>query len=454
MEQAIAWILVGVTILLIAANGYFVAQEFAFVAVKRPQVEGLAQAGDQRAKRVLGVLKRLSFMLSGAQLGITMTSLIIGFIADQSLGVVLSPALVAIGIPEAQARGAALVLAFVLATVCQMVLGELFPKNLAIAKPLAVSNALARSTRIWLTLAKPMIALFDGAANAVIRAMGLEPIHELAAGASAEELDHIAHASQISGELDPHLVQLFSRAIGFHDLDAGAVAVDRSNMVVLSPSDRLETLHGYLGATGLSRYLVLDPFTRLPLGIVDVSALLRVERARWAEVRVSEMMHQVPAVPDTAPLSTVLATLRDQGSHVAVVINEHGSLAGMLTLEDILEELVGEIFDEHDDITAPTITVLDAPGSWEVAGDVRVDEIERECDLVLPRGDYDTIAGLFIAHLGRLSRDQDRITLQSRHADEPYGPVDITLTAIATTAFTTEKLVMVVTDQLEEGDEG
>lgn len=452
MEQLTAWALVALTVALIVANGYFVAQEFAFVAVKRAQVESLAQDGDPSAKRILAVLKRLSFMLSGAQLGITLTSLVIGFIADKSLGIVLSPLVMALGAPQEAARGIALALAFVLATVCQMVLGELFPKNLAIAKPLAVSQALSRSTVIWLSLAKPFIAFFDGAANALIRAIGIEPIHELAGGASAEELDHIAKASQISGELDPELVDLFSRAINFQELDAGAVAVERSNLTAVTPSDRMELIHAHLRATGLSRYPVIDPVTRLPLGIVEVGSLMRVPRDQWATVRVSEWMHPVPAVPDTARLSTVLATLRDQGSHVAMVINEHGGLAGMLTLEDLLEELVGEILDEHDEALKPTITPS-GEGYWVIAGEARVDEVERETGLTLPRGDYDTIAGLFVAHLGRLSRDGDTVSVPSVDPEDAFARVQVTLEALATTAFTTESIRLSVAPMPEEEDQ-
>lgn len=451
MEQLTAWALVALTIALIVANGYFVAQEFAFVAVKRAQVESLAQDGDPSAKRILAVLKRLSFMLSGAQLGITLTSLVIGFIADKSLGIVLSPVVMALGAPQEAARGIALAIAFVLATVCQMVLGELFPKNLAIAKPLAVSSALSRSTVIWLAVAKPFIAFFDGAANALIRAFGIEPIHELAAGASAEELDHIAKASQISGELDPELVDLFRRAINFQELDAGAVAVERSTLTAVSPSDRLELIHTYLRVTGLSRYPVIDPATRLPLGIVEVASLMRVPRAEWATVRVSEWMHPVPAVPDTARLSTVLATLRDQGSHVAMVINEHGGLAGMLTLEDLIEELVGEILDEHDEALKPTISA-EGEGYWVIAGEARVDEVERETGLTLPRGDYDTIAGLFVAHLGRLSREGDTVSVPSVDPEDAFARVQVTLEAVATTAFTTESIRLSVTPLVDEGE--
>ena len=443
MEQLIAWALVGVTVALIVANGYFVAQEFAFVAVKRAQVEHLVQQGDPAAKRILAVMKRLSFMLSGAQLGITLTSLVIGFIADKSLGLVLSPLVMALGVPAETARGLALALAFALATICQMVLGELFPKNLAIAKPLAVSKALSRSTMIWLTLAKPFIAFFDGAANALIRAIGIEPIHELAEGASAEELDHIARASQVSGELDPELVELFSRAINFQDLDAGAVAVERSNLVAVTPTDRLLLLHAHLRQTGLSRYPVIDPVTRLPLGVVEIGSLLRIPREDWDRVRVGDVMHPVPGVPDTARLSTVLATLRDQGSHVAVVINEHGALAGMLTLEDLLEELVGEILDEHDEALIPTITP-EGNGVWLIAGEARVDEVERATGLTLPCGDYDTVAGLFVAHLGRLGQTGDRVTVPSVDPEDTYLRVEVTLEAVRTTPFMTETIQLSV----------
>lgn len=419
MEPATALGLVAV-LALILANGYFVAQEFAFVAVKRGRLEALADEGDRKARTAVTVLERLSFMLSGAQLGITVTSLLVGFIAEPSLGAAITPLLTAAGLPEDNAGGIALTIGFVLATAGQMILGELAPKNLAIAKPEPISRALARSTLLFMRVAGPVITLFDSAANRLLRALGIEPVEALEGGVSAEELELIVAESHAGGHIDSGAADALMRVLEFRDLDAGAAAVPLRDVVTLAPGATLEDLAALLAHTGHSRFPVLDDASGMALGIVGSHDLLAVERHDWATTKAASRAHPIPAVPDTSPLGSVLEVLRDAHSQSAVVVGEYGTVTGLITLEDVMEELVGEIRDEHDPPEDPEVIHPDGEGRWLLAGRARLDEVERATGIDLPEGDYDTVAGLVVAELGRLADAGDVVTVQPLHTGDRH----------------------------------
>ncbi len=230
--MTIALGLVG-AVLLIAANGYFVAAEFAYVASRRTKFVEAADRGDRKSKRALQVHKRLSFMLSGAQLGITVTSLVLGFIAEPAIAGALRPVLEAIGVGESARVGIALVLAFVFATVAQMVFGELAPKNLAIAKPEPVARSLAGSTLVFMRVTSPLVKLFDGSANRLLRMLGIQPVEELHGSVSTDELDFIVDSSAESGQLTGSQASLLERAIDFGDLEASDAMVPWNRVVTI-----------------------------------------------------------------------------------------------------------------------------------------------------------------------------------------------------------------------------
>ncbi|MEX2628023.1 MAG: CNNM domain-containing protein, partial [Ilumatobacteraceae bacterium] len=219
---------------LIAANGYFVAAEFAFVAARRSKFTELADQGDRRSRRAVQVHQRLSFMLSGAQLGITVTSLVVGFIAQPTVGAALEPLVGWFGLPEAATFGVALSVAFVLATITQMVFGELAPKNLAIAKPEPVARALAPSTWWLMRAAGPFIRIFDGSANRLLRALHIEPVQELHGVVSTEELDIIVDSSAETGHLSQQQAALLARAIDFGELEASDAMVPWNRTITIS----------------------------------------------------------------------------------------------------------------------------------------------------------------------------------------------------------------------------
>jgi CBS domain containing-hemolysin-like protein len=393
---------------LIAANGYFVAVEFAFVAARRSRFLEQAEEGDRRSKRAIDVHKRLSFMLSGAQLGITVTTLLVGFIAEPAIASVIEPALIAVGVPESVTFGISLTLALILATMAQMVFGELAPKNLAIAKPEPVARSLASSMWLFMRLAGPVIRLFDGSANRLLRMIGVEPVEELRGAVSTEELDLIVDSSAESGHLTQSQAALLERAIDFGELEASDAMVPWNRVVTIDVDATAADLRDLMASTH-SRFPVVDADGQVQ-GIVHAKDLLGVGRSEYDSTLVSELLHEILAVPEAAGLNVVLAELRSRATEMAIVIDEYGGPAGVVTLEDVVEELVGDIEDEYDP-SAPGEHVEIETGVWSVAASSRPDEIERITGFDLPDGEYDTVAGLVLDRLERIPEVGDSFTV-------------------------------------------
>jgi CBS domain containing-hemolysin-like protein len=393
---------------LTAATGYFVAQEFAFVAADRARLTEAADRGDIASRRALKVIGRLSFMLSGAQLGITMTTLVVGFIAKPALAELIEPLLRVIGVPLGATGAIALATGFVLATLIQMLLGELFPKNLALARAEPLARALAASTLVYLTIFGPIIRLFDRSAEKLLRAVGVEPVEELHSGATLEELGEIIGRSHSAGLLPADLSGLLDRALSFGDRTADEVMVPRPQVDTLPGDATVAELTDLIAATGHTSYPVYGQ---------DVDDVIGVAGAR--EVADDTLDPSTPVrgiarpallVPGSQPLYGVIEQMRESGEEFACVVDEYGGLAGILTFEDVAEELVGEITDETDaDEQEPTAA---ADGSWVVDAGLRVDEVGRLTGLDLPEGEaYDTLGGLIMARLRRLPAPADRLTI-------------------------------------------
>jgi CBS domain containing-hemolysin-like protein len=393
---------------LIAANGYFVAVEFAFVAARRSRFLEQAEEGDRRSKRAIDVHKRLSFMLSGAQLGITVTTLLVGFIAEPAIASVIEPALIAVGVPESVTFGISLTLALILATMAQMVFGELAPKNLAIAKPEPVARSLASSMWLFMRLAGPVIRLFDGSANRLLRMIGVEPVEELRGAVSTEELDLIVDSSAESGHLTQSQAALLERAIDFGELEASDAMVPWNRVVTIDVDATAADLRDLMASTH-SRFPVVDADGQVQ-GVVHAKDLLGVSRSEYDSTLVSELLHEILAVPEAAGLNVVLSELRSRATEMAIVIDEYGGPAGVVTLEDVVEELVGDIEDEYDP-SAPGEHVEIEEGVWSVAASSRPDEIERITGFDLPDGEYDTVAGLVLDRLERIPEVGDSFTV-------------------------------------------
>ncbi|MDG9720138.1 hemolysin family protein [Streptomyces sp. DH24] len=392
---------------LTAGTGYFVAQEFAYVSADRLALTREAEAGDRKAARALKVLERLSFMLSGAQLGITVTGLVVGFIAEPSVSALLEPALTGIGLPEGAVSGISVVLAFGLATAVQMVLGELAPKNLAIAVPERLAKSLAASTLGYLKIVGPLVRVFDGAANGLLRKVGIEPVEELHHGATLEELGHLIGESHEQGELPKDTADLIDHVLEFSERTLDEVMVPRVDAVfVRKGASAAETVE-LIGKHGHSTYPVLGDHPDDVAGVLGVRELMRLPADRLATATAGTLARRPLLLPDTLPLPDAVTRMRELDDEFAVVLDEHGGVSGIVTYEDIAEELVGDIADETD-----TVTELAAPdgAGWLVDAGRRLDEVADATGIDLPEEeDYDTVAGLVIDRLGRFPAIGDRL---------------------------------------------
>ncbi|MFE7860165.1 hemolysin family protein [Streptomyces sp. NPDC057403] len=394
---------------LTAGTGYFVAQEFAYVSADRLALAREAQAGDRKAARALKVLERLSFMLSGAQLGITVTGLIVGFIAEPSVSALLKPALSGIGLPSAAAGGISLVLAFVGATVVQMVLGELAPKNLAIAVPECLAKSLAASTLVYLKVVGPVVHVFDGAANKLLRKVGIEPVEELHHGATLEELSQLIVESHAQGELPRDTAELLDHALEFSERTLDEVMVPRADAVFVRKDASAMEAIDLIAKHGHSNYPVLGDHPDDITGVLGVRELMKLASFGLAETTAGSLARRPLLLPDTLPLPEAVQQMREQDDEFAVVLDEHGGVAGIITYEDIAEELVGDIADENDTVTA--LAVADGEG-WLVDAGRRLDEVAEATGIELPaEEDYDTVAGLIVHRLGRFPTVGDHLTL-------------------------------------------
>ena len=407
-------ILVGLllVILVTAVTGYFVAQEFGYVAVDRSRLRQEAEQGDKAAQRALKVTERLSFVLSGAQLGITVTALIVGYVAEPFLGDGFAELFGGAGLPTAVSMPLALVLALLISTVVQMVLGELAPKNFAIARAETLAKALSRSTLIYLAVFGPIIKLFDMAAARLLRGIGIEPIEELPEGATEEDLEQIIAESRAEGHLDPELSALLDRGLDFRRRTAAEVMVPRVDVHTLRGSDPAARVVELLD-TGRSRFPVrADAGVDEIIGVVGISDVLTVAPAARATTPVEKLAVSPLFVPSSLRLPEVLDRLRGDHRQLACVVDEYGGFAGIITLEDIAEELVGPIRDE-DDLPEPA-PARQEDGSWTVPARWRIDEVSDATGVALPESDdYDTLSGLVMSELGRVPQVGDSVSLPS-----------------------------------------
>ena len=364
-----------------------------------------AAAGIRRARLTEAALRRLSFQLSGAQLGITVTSLAVGFLAEPTVAAALEPIIGEI-VGEERVRGVSIATALVLATLVQMVVSELIPKSYAIAKPGKTAYALAPPMVVLTRLAGPVITLFNESANWTVRRLGIEPREELASVRSLEELELLFRSSGEEGNLDPEVFALLRRSLRFRDKAADDAMVPRVAVVAVAQDDSAADPVARSIETGHSRFPVIGGDLDDLRGVVHVKDAFRVPFESRVRTPVAELMSPPVVVPEAKPLEDLLVELRRQGSHLAVVVDEYGGTAGVITLEDVLEEIVGEIDDEHDPV-APDLTEIIRPGEWEVDGTLHPDEVFDACGLQIPEGEYETIAGFVLQQLGRIPRPGD-----------------------------------------------
>lgn len=404
-------------IALTVLTGYFVAQEFGYVAVDRGKLRRAAQQGDRRAALAVRITGRLSFMLSGAQLGITVTGLLVGYVAEPYLGEGLAD-LFGGGMSDGLSAALSVAIALIVSTVVQMVLGELGPKNYALARSHGLARFLAPSTMVYLTVAGPLIRVFDATSNRLLRRVGVEPAEELESGATVEDLEQIVATSRAGGQLDRRLSMLLDRGLDFRRRTVEEVMTPRVDVITIAHDapcahvvDLVELGHSRFPVVGGEG---VDDIA----GIVAIADLLRVPAAERAATPVSAIATEALFLPTHLSVRAALEQLRRRHRQIACVIDEYGGFAGVVSLEDVAEELVGPIRDE-DDLPEPTVR-RQPDGSWLVPARWRIDEIEDATGLRLPPAEgFDTVSGLLLELLGRIPVVGDEVELP--RASTPTG---------------------------------
>ncbi len=395
-------------VLLVAANAFFVAAEFGLIAVRRTRIEELAANGSRRAATVQRALADLNLMLSGSQLGITFSSLGLGAIGEPVLAGFFERWFASLPSPAdiIATHGAAVTLAFTIITFLHVVLGELVPKNLAIALPESTALWVAAPMRAFTYAFRPLIWLFNETANLILtKVLRVMPKHELSSIHTPDEIAIIIEESRRGGTILIGQSRMLTRTLDFPDLKAVEAMVPRVVARSIKSDGRIDDVLDLAEETGYSRFPVWHERPDEFVGVVHLKDMLRESR-RNPQAQALDVMRDALLVPESLTLDEVLLQMRRQRTHFAIVLDEFGSTSGMLTLEDIIEELVGDIQDEFD---GPDTQVRKVEGGLRVAGTMRPDELEEATGLRLPEGDFETVAGFILERLGRLARRGDEI---------------------------------------------
>ncbi|MDY5152970.1 Hemolysin, contains CBS domains [Actinobaculum suis] len=404
-------------LLLTVGTGVFVAAEFSMVALDPAAVEAQAK-DDPKARRVAKRLKHLSLYLSACQVGITLTTILLGYVAQAPLTEIFARWLGHTGLAQTAALAIAAAGAFIIVNLFSMLFGELVPKNMALANSLHTAELVSKPLHWFTVLFKPIIIAFNNAANWLLRKFGIEPAEEASSARSATELGALVRQSAAAGTLEPSTAELLTASIGVGRLTAVDIMTDRGRVHYIPDTASAADVVALAAQTGFSRFPVTGE-----KGLDDIRGLVHLRRAvavpyeRRAEVAVtsSSLMSEAPVVPETMDLSNLLLELRDTGLQMAIVVDEYGGTSGIVSLEDAVEEIVGEIADEHDPDLEPGHRT--GSGTWVVSGLVRPDELLKAAGVALPEdGPYETLGGLIMTKLGRLPAvgDQvrvDRVTL-------------------------------------------
>ena len=400
------WLLVGFGVLLTLGTALFVAAEFSIVTLDPGAVDRQTAPDDRRGRSVRKAVGRLSTQLSGAQVGITLTTILVGYTTQPALATLLRVPISTTPLARGAVAGVAGALSVILVNAFSMLFGELVPKNMALSRPLAVARAVIPPHR-WFTLAlRPVIAVLNGSANVLLLRVGVEPREELAGGRSPQELAALVRRSAELGTLDVDTARLITNSIELDELSAVDVMTDRLRMEVVRRDQSAADVIELARRTGHSRFPVIDSSRDDIIGLVHLRRAIAVPYVRRAEVPAAALMVEAPSVPETVRLGPLLVELRELGLQMAVVVDEYGGTSGIVTLEDVIEELVGDVADEHDVRRARVYLVAD--GTWSVPGLLRPDELTEATGVVVPEdASYETLGGLVMAKLGRLPEQGD-----------------------------------------------
>ena len=404
-------ILLAIGLVLIVGTGFFVASEFTLVNLDRADLESRQERGETMLGPVIRGLRHTSTHLSSAQLGITLTTLLTGFTLEPAFSALLEPVARGVHLPEPAVVPVASIVAVAIATLLSMIIGELIPKNLALAVTRRVAKIVIPFQLGFSTVFKPAVWLLNESANVVLRLIGIEPKEELSSARTAEELRTLVRRSASEGALDRDTATLLARTLAFADHDASDVMTPRPRVASIDRSASADAVVELARRTGFSRFPVIDDDIDDVTGLVHIKQAVAVPRERRADVPVSALQTEALRVPETMTLDTLLGELRGRGYQMAVVVDEYGGTAGVATLEDLVEELVGEVSDEHDRSRADVVRSRD----WlTFPGALRPDELQERAGVSVPEdGPYETVAGWLMSELGRLAKAGDVVEVEA-----------------------------------------
>jgi CBS domain containing-hemolysin-like protein len=406
------WLLLAAGLLLIAGTGFFVAVEFSLIALDQATVQRAIDDGDDRAIPLLHCLKSLSTQLSSCQLGITLTTLLTGYVMEPSVGRLLAAPLAAVGLPDVAVASVSLVLAMVLATLLSMLLGELVPKNMAIALSFRIGRALARPQLVFTAVFKPAIVVLNGFSNKVLHVFGLEAKEEISGARTPAELASLVRRSAAMGTLDAGTANFVARTLNFSTRTAADVMTPRIRVETIEADQPVSDILAAARRTGYSRFPIIGESADDIRGLVHVKKAVAVPWDRRQNLEAGAIMTEVLRVPETIHLDALLAELREGNLQLAVVLDEYGGTAGIATLEDLVEEIVGEVADEHDKVRPGLLQ--SASGDWYFPGLLRPDELSEQIPgLTVPdEAAYETVGGYVMSQLGRIAAVGDTVPVE------------------------------------------
>ncbi|WP_417562268.1 hemolysin family protein [Microbacterium sp.] len=403
------YVMLGVGLLLTIGTGLFVASEFALVNLDRADLEARQARGESRLALTISALRITSTHLSSAQLGITLTTLLTGYTMEPAISNLLRPVFAAWGIPDGVLVPLAAIIGIAIATILSMILGELVPKNFALALPRQTAKLVLPFQVAFTAVFRPAVLALNGSANGVLRAMGVEPKEELSGARTASELSSLVRRSASAGVLEQDTATLLDRSLTFSRLTAADVMTPRPSVHAVAADDSAEDVIQLARRTGHSRFPVTGESMDDIVGVVHLKAAVGVPRDRRADVPAAALASDPLRVPEAAHLDGLLAELRARGYQLAIVLDEYGGTAGIVTLEDLVEEIVGEVLDEHDRRRAELVRggeTVTFPADW------RPDELYDRAGVRVPEGDvYDTVGGYVMSVLERIPDPGDEVEI-------------------------------------------
>jgi CBS domain containing-hemolysin-like protein len=405
---SVEWGALGLAVLLLALNAFFVAAEFALLAARRSRIEQLAADGNKRAVSALAGIRELTLMLAGAQLGITMCSLGLGAVAEPAIAHVIEGALGEfVDLSDTTLRVIGFTLGLSLVVFLHMVVGEMAPKSWAISDPERSSLLLARPFRAFVRVFQPIIWLLNSLANIVVRLVGVEPQDERAMAHSPTDLILLLDESKGHGDIKAEDHQLLTRSLELSGLTAADAMTVRRDIVSMPSDATAAEVAAEAHRTGRTRIVIHENNLDHCLGFIHAKDLLRLENGAWDTTSARSMVRPLMVTPEHHRLEDLLVEMRGERKHISVAVDEHGTVVGLVTLEDVFEELIGDFDDESDDRLGDCAQHAD--GSWRVNGTLRPDQFEEFTGAALPAGDWQTVAGYMIAALDEIPSAGDSV---------------------------------------------